>query len=54
MNKKEICSIVRIVEMGVAITVLRKTYQIGLLGCLMVLLTGFVWAITVIIEDDEL
>ncbi len=46
MNKKTICAAVRIVEMGVALTVLRQMYQIGLIGYLVVGLTGIVWDIT--------
>ncbi len=53
MNRKVICSIIRIVEMTVALTIMRQTYQIGALGYLMVALTGIVWNITAVIEHIE-
>ncbi len=53
MMKKTICSVVRILEMAVALIILQKTYQIGLLGCLLVALTGLVCVVTAHIERIE-
>ena len=53
MSKKTICSIIRIVEMAIALIVLREVYQIGWLGYFMVVLTGLVWAVTSYIEGTK-
>lgn len=49
-EKSTICSVVRIVEMTIALIVMREVYQIGCLGYLLVGLTGLVWSVTTDIE----
>jgi len=53
MNKKTICSIIRIIEMIIAFAVLSQVYRIGLLGYFMVAITGIVWSVTSAIEHTE-
>ena len=52
MSKKVVCSVVRIVTMTLSLVVLQQVYKVGLVGGIMVGLTGVVWAVTANIEQD--
>ena len=52
MSKKTVCPIIRIITMALALFVLHEVYQVGLVGGIMVGLTGVVWAVTANIEQD--
>ena len=52
MSKKVVCSVIRIATMTLALVVLQQVYQVGLVGGIMVGLTG-VWAVTADIEHDR-
>ena len=53
MNKKVVCSAIRIITMALALVVLQQVYQVGLVGGIMVGLTGVVWAVTADIEHIQ-
>lgn len=53
MSKKVVCSVIRIATMTLALVVLQQVYQVGLVGGIMVGLTGVVWAVTADIEHDR-
>lgn len=53
MSKKVVCSVIRIAMMALALVVLQQVYQVGLVGGIMVGLTGIVWAITTNIEHGR-
>ena len=52
MSKKSVCSIIRIATMTITLVVLQRVYQVGLIGGVMVGLTGVVWAITADIKHS--
>lgn len=51
MKKKRIYSVVRIATMAIALTVLRQMYEIGVVGYIIVGVTGIVWAVTAAMEN---
>ena len=50
MKKNLVCSTIRIITMTVALTILNYMYDIGIIGFVIVGLTGAIWAITANIE----